>query len=160
MIWWLQCNHSTIHPINQLIMQSSTHAILALLVVGAVATRQTDRVSGSVGGPLWLVTGACTGEVAVAPAARRTYGEYLGTYDLGEHGAFEVSYREGRLLGELSLRKGPVELFPAPGRPDQFYARAVPATFVFSRNAKGSVESLVISVDGKGDMKGTKKQKQ
>lgn len=132
------------------------HTILIFLAVAAIGTLNTERVLSSVGE---LRPRAVAGaDTAVADTARRKYDKYLGTYDLGEHGTFGVSYAEGRLLGELSLRKGPVELFPAPGRPDHFYARAVPATFVFSRNDKGRVDSLLISVTGKGDMKGTRQQ--
>ncbi len=132
-------------------MQSCTYAILVLLVAGTVGAPKTDPVPRAAGEVPSQV-------VADEGTPGRNYGEYLGTYDLGEHGAFGVSYAEGRLTGELSMRKGPVELFPTPGRPDHFFARAVPATFVFSRNDKGRVDFLVISVAGKGDMKGAKKQ--
>jgi hypothetical protein len=125
------------------------HAILVLLVVEAAGTQPTNRVLPADLRPL---------PPAVAGTAISKYSAYLGTYDLGEHGSFGVTNPQGRLMGELSLRKGPLELFPTPGRPDQFYAKAAPATFVFSRNDKGRVDSLVISVAGKGDMKGAKRQ--
>ncbi len=140
-------------------MLSTTHAILVLLIVGTFGARKTDRVLPITTEALpRVVAGTGTSVRTVVEATMSNYGEYLGVYDLGEHGFFGVNNPEGRLIGELSLRKGPLELFPTPSRPDQFYAKAAPATFVFSRNDKGRVDSLVISVAGKGDMKGAKRQ--
>jgi hypothetical protein len=102
-------------------------------------------------------SGSWDREGMIAHKVPAQYREYLGKYDLGEHGFFEMTLQEGRLLGELSLRKGLIELFPAPEGKDHFFAKAAPATFVFSRNQQDQVIALVISITGKGDMKGQKK---
>ena len=89
--------------------------------------------------------------------AENTYDEYVGKYklDIGEDKFFVLTYKDGRLLGDLS-GAGTIEIFPEEKDKDKFFAKAAPAQFTFTRDTKGKIDSLLIVITGKGEMKGKK----
>lgn len=91
--------------------------------------------------------------------AENTFEEYLGKYklDIGEDKFFVLTYKDGRLIGDLT-GAGTIEIFPEEKDKDQFFAKAAPARFTFTRNEKGKIDSLLIAITGKGEMKGKKVQ--
>jgi hypothetical protein len=87
----------------------------------------------------------------------KNYEEYLGKYklDTGEDNFFTLTYKNGHLMGELT-GAGTIEIFPEEKNKDTFFAKAAPAQFTFARNKKGKIDTLLIAITGKGEMKGKK----
>ena len=81
--------------------------------------------------------------ISLAP---ETLQAYPGTYEIAPTFAIAIRVEGGKLIAQAT-GQGPIELFAE--KPDHFFARAVDAQLVFTRDASGKVDGAVLHQNGR-----------
>lgn len=81
--------------------------------------------------------------ISLAP---ETLQAYPGTYEIAPTFAIAIRVEGGKLIAQAT-GQGPIELFAE--KPDHFFARAIDAQLVFTRDASGKVDGAVLHQNGR-----------
>ncbi len=91
--------------------------------------------------PSWLTPGTAV-DTSIDP---KTFGDYVGRYDLGDGLTVEITVENRRIYTQLTGQDR-FEIFPSG--PDTFFLKVVEAGIAFSRDKNGAVTELTLSQNG------------